>query len=332
MAEQDIVERVVFPKGKQAELLERVLGIISIEKAAKLCSLSERTIRDWRREKYTVNRHALELLCWATKTPLLSDIQTKPRYWYVKKGAKLGWKAVIKKYGRFPKNEEYRRKRWREWWKKEGRFQVNLVTAQKPIKKPKFSTKVAEFVGIMMGDGGITPNQVGITLHKQDDKEYSLFVKSLIERIFSVPVSVYYRKDEQALLLSISRKALVVFCNQKLGLKIGNKIKQNLDIPQWVKKDMRFKKACLRGLVDTDGCVFDEVHYIRGKRYSYKRLNFRSASPSLRNSVFSLFRELGMTPKMRNTTAVQLEDKEEIKRYFKIIGTSNPKHLRRFKI
>jgi len=41
-----------------------------------------------------------------------------------------------------------------------------------------------------------------------------------------------------------------------LGLKIGNKVKQLLDIPDWIKVNPEYSKVCLRGLIDTDGCVF----------------------------------------------------------------------------
>ena len=62
----------------------------------------------------------------------------------------------------------------------------------------------------------------------------------------------------------------------------------------------------------------------------YKRLNFTSGSLRLRKSVFLILEKLNLDPKMRNNRSVQIENKNKIREYFKIIGTSNPKHKRRF--
>jgi hypothetical protein len=50
----------------------------------------------------------------------------------------------------------------------------------------------------------------------------------------------------------------------------------------------------------------------------------------LRKSVFEILEKNGLSPKVRNNRCVQIEDKEKIKRYFQVIGTSNPKHLKRY--
>ena len=190
---------------------------------------------------------------------------------------------------------------------------------------------MAEFTGVMLGDGGITNSQIKITTNSIDDKEYTIFIKKLIKKLFDIEPSVCPRKKEiSALDIIVSRKKLVEFCNKKLGLHIGNKLKQGLDIPNWIRKNLKFEERCVRGLIDTDGSIFNEVHNIKGIKYSYMRLNFTSASPELRKSVFDILNKLNLNPKMRNDRCVQIEDKENIKKYFKIIGTSNPKHLKRY--
>lgn len=331
MAEQDIPRRALFSRGGQERFLEKVLECLSIQEIARLSNVSERTIRDWRREKFLMDFSAVRILCDKLHIVVPSEIEVKERYWYVRVGARKGALAVIEKYGRVGGDPEYRKRRWREWWEQKGRFKSHpVIGVTKPIRRPRPSRKLAEFVGIMMGDGGITKNQLRVTLNSRDDTEYVPFVKRLTEELFKIPVSIAPRKDQMAVDLVISRTELVRFCNEKLGLPIGNKIKQGLDMPGWIKEDVGFQTACLRGLVDTDGCIFNEVHHINKKTYSYQRLNFRSASPPLRNSVFSLLKGLGMNPTMRNDTAVQLENKEAIIKYFHTVKTHNPKHLRKF--
>lgn len=123
---------------------------------------------------------------------------------------------------------------------------------------------------------------------------------------------------------------LVKFC-QSIGLKIGNKLKQNLDLPEWIKKHKSFKISCIRGLIDTDGCLFNECHRINGKIYCYPRLCFTSYSKNLRLSVFQILKELGYSPKIRTTRNVQIENREEIIKYFRLVGTHNLNLQKRYR-
>ena len=328
-------KRVIFPKGKQKEFVEAVeskLGL-NLKELANLAGIHLRSLTDWKREKYSVSLYAFEKLSRKAGLPKPVGVKIKEPFWYVSKGALAGWLATKKKYGeRIPVDEKYRKKKWYEWWNKKGRYRKDLITGiTKPFKKPKISKELAEFAGIMIGDGGMTKSQIRITFNKETDKDYCDFVENLANKIFNVPISRSYRKNQNAVDLVISRSELVNFCNKKLGLKIGNKLKQGVNIPEWIKRRLEFQKACLKGLIDTDGCIFNEVHKINGKRYSYKRINFTSQSPHLIKSVFSILKKLGFRPFIRrNGGSIQLENKEEINYYFKIIGTSNKKHLTRY--
>ena len=325
MAELANSKRVLFPKGKQNEFIKAILSKISVKEAAKLCNLSERTIRDWRREKFLMDLKALRRLCRKTNIPLPSNIELKNRYWYVYLGASIGGKIVWAKYGRIG-NPEKRKEKWYEWWKTKGRFMGLFVT--KPIKKPRKSKKLAEFAGIILGDGGITKNQITITLHHKDDREYGKFVTALIKNLFNVPVGTSHYQS--AMKYNISRTKLVRFCVEKLGLKQGNKIKQKIDIPNWIKQNRTYSTACVRGLVDTDGCIFTHRYKVNDKWYSYKKLAFTSYSKPLRQSVFNILKNNGLNPRFAANRDVRLDSIEDIQRYIQLIGSHNPKHLKRY--
>ena len=51
---------------------------------------------------------------------------------------------------------------------------------------------------------------------------------------------MYYRNDSLALNIVISRVELVRFFVKILGLKIGNKVRQQIDIPRWIMKNKNF--------------------------------------------------------------------------------------------
>src|SRR3989338_6336081 len=129
----------------------------------------------------------------------------------------------------------------------------------------------------------------------------------------------------------ISRTELVQFCVNKLGLKIGSKVRQQIDIPLWVKERKSYRIACLRGLVDTDGCVIKHRYSVKGKKYCYKKLSFTNSSVPLLRSVFEILSTLGMKPRVTNNgKEVRLESQSDMERYFRLVGSNNPKHLNRW--
>ncbi len=326
-------KRAIFPRGQQAKFLLKAIekSHFSWFELAKKINMHTRTLNDWKREEYSMPIDKLEKICSILNTEMPAGIKIKNPFWYVNLGAKKGGLATIEKYGYVGGDPVYRKKKWREWWEKEGKNRNDIRVGKiKNIKTPSFSKELAEFTGIVMGDGGITKSQVMITTNSIDDRKYGYFVKKLIKKLFAVNASVYFIDNHTAMIIAVSRKKLVEFCNKKLGLNIGNKLKQGLCIPNWIKGNLEFEKSCVRGLIDTDGCIFDESHNIKGKKYNYKRLNFTSASLELRKSVFDILKKNNLSPKIRNNRCVQVEDKEKIKKYFQIIGTSNPKHLKRY--
>jgi len=323
--------RVFFPKGKQRKFINGVISHLSIKEIAKLCNFSERTIRDWRREKFLVDFKSLKIICKKTGLKIPPNIKLRDRYWYTTKGARKGGLAVFKKYGRIGGNPEYRKKKWYEWWEREGKYKTNIISLAKPINKPNFSEKLAEFVGIILGDGGISKSQITITLHSENDKEYSRFVVNLIKKLFNVYIGTCHRKDSKATSYNISRTKLIHFCIEKLGLKQGNKIKQQVDIPEWIKKNKLYSIACVRGLVDTDGCIFTHRYKSKGKWYSYKKLSFTSYSEPLRQSVFRIFRNNKLNPRFAQRRDVRLDSIKDMHKYFRIIDSHNPNHLKRYK-
>lgn len=328
MAELKYPKRVKFLEGKQKEFLELIKNRLNLTHAemAKLAGVHIRSFTDWRREKLSMSLPAVKILCKKANIPLPSNIQIKDPFWYVSSGSSAGGIAHYKKYGRVAIDEEYRKKRWYEWWNK-AQYSHPLIQF-KPFKKPRVSIALAEFFGMMLGDGGTTKSQIIITLNKETDKEYGGYVIGLMKKLFDIKPSVYYDPNSLAEKIVISRSGLIKYLHS-IGLIIGHKIKQECDIPDWIKQKTNLCKACVRGLVDTDGCVFFENHKMN-KAYSYPRINFTSASPKLIQSVFDLLNQLNLRPRIRRSgRSIQIEDKKDIINYLKIIGSSNPKHLKK---
>lgn len=334
MPKSYIEKRVKFlNKAEQKEFIELVKKRIKkgIKGVALISKVGVRQISDWKNGKSTLSLHAFEKLLLAAKIPRPTKIKIIEQYSHARSAGKKGFVAILKKYGEMPKNENLRKKNWYKWWETEGKYQKRKIFKRMPIKIPKRCKDLAELCGIIIGDGGISKRQVRITLNCETDKAYSKYVIKLIRRLFGIKPKIYKNKNYKAFNICVSRSDLVDFLVTQ-GLKLGNKLRQDLSIPRWIWVSKKYIFPCIRGMFDTDGCVIRETHHIKNKEYLYYRLNFTSASSTLINQTVEVLRVAGFHPKIRRGgQSIQLENIEEIWDYFKRVGTSNPKHMHRLR-
>jgi len=86
----------------------------------------------------------------------------------------------------------------------------------------------------------------------------------------------------------------------------------------------------MRGLTDTDGCIFTHRYKVNGKFYTYKKLVFTSYSKPLRQSVFNILRGVSLNPRLAQDRDVRLDSIKDMQRYFQLISSHNPKHLNKY--
>ena len=167
---------------------------ISQRELSQILGISTRTFTAWKTGTSSFPYNAVRVLKKKAKIalPPTATIEENP-YWYTFKGAQLGAKKVHELYGDHFANTPYRRKQWLLWWEEKGRH-ISAIGKRKSINTPPHSPELAEFVGIMLGDGGITKYQIKITLHSIDDIEYSLIVLKLIKNFLASPPQPYCQK------------------------------------------------------------------------------------------------------------------------------------------
>lgn len=295
---------------------------------ATLTGVSIRTVTDWKRGKYSIRQHSLSKLTEASGIDTSDlELQIVGDWANNSVAGKLGAKARALKHGPLGTTEGRRRGGERSYSSR--RSKPNDIFARNSIYTPVYSEDLAELTGIMIGDGGITDYQVCVALSLLVDLDYSTYVVSLFHRLFGITPHVTDRDTSNCRTLVVSSIELVEFL-MCLGLPKGNKVRQQHDIPAWVRGKRDYEIACIRGIFDTDGCIFQERHGIKDKLYCYSRMSFVTASQPLRESIFQILTDLGFNPKMRNERSVNLEKASDINRYFRLIGSSNPKHIQRF--
>lgn len=310
----------------------KIMHGISLASLARMSVAHQRSFSDWRSGK------CLMPLDIFKKIHNLSRL--KPHYtiiddnWNKSAAGKMGAKRRRDLYGPLIGTFEGRRKGGRISARRffenpDYAKRVGFVT-RKEIRLPRPSKNFAECVGIILGDGTIQKRQIVITLHGTDDLHFSRYVKGLCERIFQCNISYVKKKVDNIINILISSTTLIEFLSQK-DMQIGNKVKNQVGIPRWILSKPLFRAACLRGLFDTDGCFYIDKHTIKGKIYFNCALNFTNRSLPLLKFVKEELECRGYHPTQKTPWAIFLRRENEVRKYFSEIGSSNEKHLRKFK-
>lgn len=318
------MDRLFFKRGKLNHFIKEVqtkLGMNS-NQLAKLVGFSGRTIRDWRREKFNPSSTAILELSRRSGLPI-PEHEVLSRYWYTVKAAKLGGRRTYEVHGLLG-TKETRSKGGKNSWAKRRQNPELLKKYMNSITKPLESTDLAEFIGIMLGDGCLTTYQCTIYLNSETDQEYAKYVKNLIRKLFNLTPGIHKHKKWKMLKVSVSGMNLVEYLKQK-GLYVGNKVLLQVAVPQWVWGKLEYKKACIRGLIDTDGCFALHKYKVNKKEYCYPKICFSNRSQPLLNFVYQGLKQFGFNPKKTYKYGVWLHSQNEVRRYLKEIGTRNLK-------
>lgn len=330
--------RIKFKKDFQTKFLTNIQKSSGLgwPDLAERLEIHKRTLFDWRKEKYTISENAFKKCLKLSKNKIdIPRYKVLPDFWSIEKAARKGGLVVAQKYGGpgTPKGRkrgglvsQRRRRLYPERYQ-----QCNI---RKRIIKPSNIPLLAEFFGIVLGDGGInSDHQVVITVHRKDGKEYTSFICDLAKRLFSLVPAVYrYRslKSKNVVGITISSIALVEFLLSK-GLKKGNKVRQQVNVPSWIKKDPELSRGCLRGLIDTDGCVYGHRHVSHGCKCYNIGLQFSNRSVPLLFFVKQTLSAFNFSPK-HHGHGIYLFRESEVCRYAKEVGFSNPYHFKRLQI
>ena len=184
----------------------------------------------------------------------------------------------------------------------------------------KESTDLAEMTGIILGDGCIPKDKcrIRVTLNRTEEKQYRKFVYDLMQKLFRKNPTIYKPKDANAVKMSINSKEIVrALINT--GLKSGNKKDNQVDVPQWIKREAENRRSSLRGLVDTDGSI--HIH----KHNKKIRISFKNASHPLVNDYMDMCETFNIQTqkiyhdKKKDLFEAQIETKKDVVNFIKTV-------------
>jgi len=293
--------RIVLEKGKQKELIELAKIDLTWEKLAKEINCNP---------SYLMNELRY------TKR-LLSDL----RYKKLCELSNVNFDKFI-----LDKKED-------NWGRAKGG--QNSKGNTKNFIEPQENEELAELFGIILGDGHVEKTMIGkkirvysidIAGDSRDDKIYiKNYVSNLFSKLFNEKGKIRFSKNANGIHIAVYGKKIVEFVNRK-GIMSGNKKNNNQKIPDWILNNRDYLKACLRGLIDADGCVY----YISKKTNRNLRISFTSCIPKLMEDVRNSFISLGFHPsKILREKEIYLSSKIDVNKFLDEIGFSNNKHLKR---
>ena len=194
----------------------------------------------------------------------------------------------------------------------------------------KSNRKLAEFIGILLGDGSISIKEyrVQITLHK-NEINYAIYISRLIIKLFNIKPKIRFRKNENALDIRIFSKQFVDFLLNEIGLVPAPKWNRAV-IPDYY-IGSRLDKYILRGYFDTDGSIV----ITNNNGTIYPRLEMKVCPSPMKNSLIKILKRrnfrFGAYNIENNRTRIQMNGYSQLFKWIKEIGIKNTNQLNKIK-
>ena len=187
---------------------------------------------------------------------------------------------------------------------------------------------LAELIGITLGDGSIMVYKnyqaFKITLNSKE-LNYLEYIDNLLKSLFKTNPIIKFRKGENTVDLFIFKREIIHFLTDKIGLvkspkwdraKIPEKyLKNNLDL------------YILKGLFDTDGCLA----VTNNNGTIYPRLEIKISPSPMQQQFITIFNKyhfkFGVYNIGNGKIRIQLNGKEQLRKWLTLVGFSNEKHL-----
>lgn len=178
---------------------------------------------------------------------------------------------------------------------------------------------VAELIGIILGDGYIqstsrerkdrfiSAHRLVITLHNQEER-LKRKTCDILTNLAAKEPEVHGLKNSEAVQIVLNSKELIREL-QNLGLKTGDKVENQVDVPNWITNDRKYEEQCLRGLIDTDGTIY------RQRRDDRAVIQFKNHSEPLLKTFRQMCLDLNVDSSNAGKHAVQIARQQQVKKF-----------------
>ncbi|MBI2672707.1 hypothetical protein HYX19_00445 [Candidatus Woesearchaeota archaeon] len=208
---------------------------------------------------------------------------------------------------------------------------MNLVTNE------QYELGLAEFIGILLGDGSICiknvnskcHNRLKITLDSNSDKEYINYVSNLIEFLFNVKPHIKKRNNENAVDIFVFNKELISFLVNEVGLQLSPKWNKAI-VPNTFMRD-NLDLLVIRGYFDTDGALVTT----NNNGTIYPRLEMKVCPSPMQSQFIRILQKynfkFGAYQIGKGKVRIQLNGKRQLESWINLVGFSNQKNSDKIK-
>lgn len=203
--------------------------------------------------------------------------------------------------------------------------------------------ELAEEVGWHIGDGsmnfyknhGVLKGIYQLRGHIEDDREhYIKRIKPIFKFLYNIDLNLREMPSTRVYGFQIWSNKLVKF-KQELGLGLGKKL--NIEIPNIFLGKEGLKISIIRGIFDTDGCIYLE----KKNNKLYPRVEIETISYSLSEQLQQVLLGLGLRAtkyhQLRNygnfckeSYKISIRGDEMFCKFIDIIKPANPKHIKKY--
>ncbi|MCK4669957.1 MAG: hypothetical protein KAT43_02045 [Nanoarchaeota archaeon] len=216
-------------------------------------------------------------------------------------GRKLSWKNRISKY----------------------HFDVNL----------ELNENLCEFLGAFIGDGFTNKYGSSYVIQFTGDSryDYEYYEKCMIpiaKTYFNIKPRI--KRIDNTLRINLNSKTLHILLTQRFKFPAGKK-SYTVKIPQEILNSCREHiTALLRGIYDTDGCVFFDKR--PSYRNPYPRIHIELINRPLIRQIYNTLQFFDLNPTItKNGYIIQINGEKYTKKFLKTIGFSNSRHINRIR-
>src|SRR3989338_8078820 len=203
--------------------------------------------------------------------------------------------------------------------------------------KTKLTSELAEFIGIMSGDGYMNHYSNGhyyieIAGHSENELEYHKdHIASLVEALFDIKPTLVFKKGQNTLCSRISSKRIF---NILEDLEFPKGKKNNLSVPSWITTNKEFFRSFIKGIYDTDGSM---ILRTRGQHSISLGLKNQEVILEIKHFLeqmhyFIAYNECLQKDKRGFSSkifCIRINQKKLIKQFKDQIGSSNPYKLKK---
>ncbi len=224
-------------------------------------------------------------------------------------------------------------------------IKLSRKDVKRGLKFPlEMSEQLAEDIGIMIGDGCIMDHKynnlhhhfISVDGNSLTDREYLLdFVRNLKFDLYNLNFGSDSKKNRNEMRIRIYSQGLVEFYTKIIGLPSGKKT--NIGIPKCIWENKDFIRACLRGVIDTDGSF-------QLRMRNYPQIKIGVSSKKLIEDCKKAFDIFGIETNIKTdcvhihnvtnrpyiSNYLYLSGREKFKKYIELIGFSNSNNIHRY--